>query len=122
MTRNKLFATLAMGAVVALTALPASARDREGRVNPRESHRLSTSAPARGILPSIKTSGHSDGIVIRQQSAPITPSRPDFMQKAQCSGSCGGIEFTCSGSQVYCEDGGGCVAAGGGVILILECI
>ena len=123
MTRNKLFATFVIGAVVALTALPASARDREDRGPRGDSRRLSSSAPAQGILPGVKTSGTSDQVLIHQQGSPVTPSsRPGFLQKAICSGTCGNIEFTCWGESAYCADGLGCVASGGGFEIILVCL
>lgn len=124
MTRNKLFALFVLGAAVALTsAVPASARDREDRAPRSDSRRLSTSTPARGILPSVKTSGGDPSDVrIHSERSPITPARPSFFQKAECTGSCGSITFTCSGSDVYCQDGAGCVASGGGVTLVLVCV
>jgi hypothetical protein len=123
MSYRKLFAMFALGTAFALNAtLPASAADREDRTPRAGGHPIVTPAPA--IQAGFSISGDTKGrISVHRQRGQRTPARSGIMQKAECSGICAGgaIEFTCWGESVYCEDEGGCIAEGGGDILILEC-
>ncbi|HKI05857.1 MAG TPA: hypothetical protein VKK31_28005 [Thermoanaerobaculia bacterium] len=106
----------------ALTAaLPASALDRENKA-PKESRRVLTPVQrSAAAQPQIRTSGKDNGkLRISRQRGPETPA-DSFWRKQECSFSCGSMTVTCSGGYASCTDSS-CVAAGGGVILIAECV
>lgn len=125
MSKHRLLVVIAVGLTLALTSvLPAFAGDREDR-GTREARAKAprqVAAKPTGVQPSIKTSPNAAGrVAISSRGGELTPAGPAF-QKSQCSGTCGDISFTCSGSSTYCEDGLGCAASGGGVTLYLVCL
>jgi hypothetical protein len=121
MSKHKLFAIFALGTAFALTAaLPASARSREDKA-PRDRESRQISKPVQGISAGFATSGNGR-IAVHRERSQQTPDRPGFMQKAECSGSCGNISFTCWGESASCTDGGGCTASGGGYTIELICV
>jgi hypothetical protein len=124
MSKPKSLIVFALGTVLTLSAaLPAAARDREDKA-PREREARRISAPARGTQAGFSTFGESRSrIAIRRQSGPQTSARPDFMQKAECSGVCydGKTGFYCWGETASCVDGVGCRVTGGGTTIELIC-
>ena len=119
MVKNKLVMA-ALAAAFALTAaLPASALDRGDKApsKPRGTQTTSRSS----IQPKISVAGHDDPqkLRLRQQQIPKGPA--GIFEKDSCSFTCGGWTVTCSGETVACGSSS-CAAAGGGVLLLAECV
>ncbi|MEO6193946.1 MAG: hypothetical protein ABIS20_13110 [Thermoanaerobaculia bacterium] len=120
---TKKLAVLALASAFALTAaIPASARDREDK-GPRESHRVPSAAAQRSAeRPNVTVSGHGDPKRLRFHQQRSSNGQPGFLEKAQCTFTCGDWEITCSGSSASCEDESGCTASGGGSTIEVICL
>ena len=120
----KKLAVLALASAFALiTVLPASALDREDK-SPRGPRRGQAAEQRSTVQPDVKVFGHGDPGRLRfqRQSGPQSPADGNGLLKAECTFSCGDWDVTCSGSRASCSDEEGCVASGGGVILIVICL
>lgn len=118
---TKKLAVLTLASVFALTAtIPASAREDKA---PRESRRVPPAAAQRSSeRPKVTLSGHGDPSRLRFHQQRSPNAQPGFLQKAQCTFSCGDWEITCSGSSASCEDESGCTASGGGSTIQVICL
>lgn len=125
MTRFKLPVLLVLSTAFVLTsALPAFAGDREDSRNSpgNRQHQVAPSA-AKQTQAGFSVSGNASGkLSVQRRSAPQSPGRPDFFEKAICAGSCGDISFVCWGDTAVCADGVGCDVTGGGWEITLICL
>jgi hypothetical protein len=124
MTRFKLPALLVLSAAFTLTsALPAFAGGREDARNAPGARQHQAASSSKQTPAGFSVSGNASGkLTVQRRSAPQSPNRPDFFEKAICSGSCGGISFTCWGDTAFCADGLGCDVTGGGWEITLVCL
>src|SRR5262249_8103972 len=92
MSNRKLFAMFALGTAFALTAaLPAAAADREDKA-PRGPRHHEVAPAASSVQAGFSTSGNPSGkLTVQRQHSSKPSDRPSFMEKAECSGSCGDI-------------------------------